>query len=84
MMMPPKGGRVGTDIFLLEPGIDQPISLVLKGPSHTGKTSWARSFGQNNYIFGHLDLNPITFRNDVHYNVIDDVTPHYIKFKYQK
>lgn len=38
----------------------------------------------DNYICGHMDFNTNTFRNDVIYNVIDDVVPHYLKLKHWK
>nr|AHB82047.1 replication-associated protein [Jatropha mosaic Lucknow virus]AIR77182.1 replicase protein [Jatropha leaf curl virus] len=57
----------------------RPISIVLEGDSRTGKTMWARSLGPHNYLCGHLDLSPRVYSNDVWYNVIDDVDPHYLK-----
>lgn len=65
-------------------GIYWATSLVLEGQSHTGKTAWARSLGTHNYICGHLDFNLVTFRNDVLYNMIDDVAPHYLRLKHWK
>nr|WBU87202.1 replicase [Papaya leaf curl virus] len=57
----------------------RPISIVIEGDSRTGKTMWARSLGPHNYLCGHLDLSPKVYSNDVWYNVIDDVDPHYLK-----
>ncbi|ACG69444.1 AC1 [Jatropha leaf curl virus] len=57
----------------------RPISIVLEGDSRIGKTMWARSLGPHNYLCGHLDLSPRVYSNDVWYNVIDDVDPHYLK-----
>nr|AGH27855.1 AC1 protein [Tomato yellow leaf curl virus] len=57
----------------------RPISIVIEGDSRTGKTMWARSLGQHNYLCGHLDLSPKVYSNDVWYKVIDDVDPHYLK-----
>nr|ATI96922.1 replication-associated protein [Tomato yellow leaf curl virus] len=57
----------------------RPISIVMEGDSRTGKTMWARSLGPHNYLCGHLDLSPKVYSNDVWYNVIDDVDPHYLK-----
>lgn len=67
---------------LLKQDIDRSINLVLEGLSRIGKAAWAWSLGQHNYICGHLDFNPVTFRNAVMYNVIDDVTPNYLKLKH--
>ncbi|XP_070049641.1 uncharacterized protein [Nicotiana tomentosiformis] len=53
---------------------DRPLSLILEGPSRTGKTAWARSLGVHNYISGHLDLNAKSYSNNVTYNVIDDIS----------
>nr|AEW67082.1 AC1 protein [Tomato yellow leaf curl virus] len=57
----------------------RPIGIVIEGDSRTGKTMWARSLGPHNYLCGHLDLSPKVYSNDVWYNVIDDVDPHYLK-----
>nr|AGH27783.1 AC1 protein [Tomato yellow leaf curl virus] len=57
----------------------RPISIVIEGDSRTGKTMWARSLGPHNYFCGHPDLSPKVYSNDVWYNVIDDVDPHYLK-----
>nr|AGH27831.1 AC1 protein [Tomato yellow leaf curl virus] len=56
-----------------------PISIVIEGDSRTGKTMWARTLGPHNYLCGHLDLSPKVYSNDVWYNAIDDVDPHYLK-----
>ncbi|XP_075091922.1 uncharacterized protein LOC142172058 [Nicotiana tabacum] len=53
---------------------DRPLSLILEGPSRTGKTAWARSLGVHNYIIGHLDFNAKSYSNYVTYNVIDDIS----------
>nr|UBJ26229.1 replication-associated protein [Giant panda feces-associated gemycircularvirus] len=42
----PLGGAHWTDVYLGE----RPKSLVLYGPSRTGKTSWARSLGRHAYF----------------------------------
>jgi len=63
---------------------DRPLSLILEGPSRTGKTAWARSLGVHNYISGHLDFNIKSYSNNVSYNVIDDVSPTYLKLKHWK
>nr|APX61403.1 AC1 [Tomato yellow leaf curl Thailand virus]APX61411.1 AC1 [Tomato yellow leaf curl Thailand virus] len=57
----------------------RPMSIVIEGDSRTGKTMWARSLGPHNYLCGHLDLSPKVYNNNVWYNVIDDVDPHYLK-----
>nr|UFP62935.1 AC1 [African cassava mosaic virus] len=53
----------------------RPNSIVIEGDSRTGKTIWARSFGPQNYLCGHLDLSPKVFRNDAWSNFIDNVRP---------
>lgn len=53
------------------------ISLILEGPSKTGKTLWARSLGPHNYYMGHMDLG--NHDDDAWYNVIDDINPHFLK-----
>ncbi|BAM36042.1 replication associated protein [Persimmon circular DNA virus] len=55
----------------------RPRSLILEGPSRTGKTCWARSLGPHNYYMGHLDM--ARHNDDAWYNVIDDVDPQYLK-----
>ncbi|ABM60793.1 replication protein [Boerhavia yellow spot virus] len=62
----------------------RPISLIVEGGSRVGKTMWARALGRHNYLSGHLDFNPRVYSNDVMYNVIDDVSPHYLKLKHWK
>nr|AYP31132.1 AC1 [Squash leaf curl virus] len=62
----------------------RPTSIIIEGGSRTGKTMWARSLGPHNYLSGHLDFNSRVFSNDVKYNVIDDVAPHYLKLKHWK
>ncbi|AAU29404.1 rep protein [Corchorus yellow vein virus - [Hoa Binh]] len=57
----------------------RPISIIIEGPSRTGKTLWARSLGPHNYLCGHLDLSPKVYSNNAWYNVIDDVDPHFLK-----
>ncbi|DBA06670.1 TPA_asm: Rep [Welwitschia mirabilis associated geminivirus A] len=56
----------------------RPKSLILEGPSRTGKTEWARSIGRHNYFCGHIDLGEY----DIHaqYNVIDDIQLRYCKY----
>ncbi|AMY16578.1 replication-associated protein [Triumfetta yellow mosaic virus] len=63
---------------------ERPISLIVEGDSRTGKTMWARALGRHNYLSGHLDFNSRVYSNQVEYNVIDDVTPHYLKLKHWK
>nr|AVM40970.1 Rep [Sida micrantha mosaic virus] len=62
----------------------RPISLIVEGDSRTGKTMWARALGPHNYLSGHLDFNSKVFSDEVEYNVIDDVAPHYLKLKHWK
>nr|ARV85669.1 replication associated protein [Rhynchosia golden mosaic Colombia virus] len=63
---------------------ERPISIIIEGDSRTGKTMWARALGRHNYLSGHLDFNSKVFSNDVEYNVIDDIAPHYLKLKHWK
>ncbi|CAA34111.2 40.2 kDa [Begomovirus bauri] len=63
---------------------DRPLSLIVEGDSRTGKTMWARALGPHNYLSGHLDFNGRVYSNEVEYNVIDDVAPHYLKLKHWK
>ncbi|AAF22210.1 replication initiation protein AC1 [Dicliptera yellow mottle virus] len=63
---------------------ERPISIIVEGDSRTGKTMWARSLGKHNYLSGHLDFNSRVYSNDVEYNVIDDVSPSYLKLKHWK
>nr|QFG39751.1 replication-associated protein [Pepper blistering leaf virus]QFG39763.1 replication-associated protein [Pepper blistering leaf virus] len=63
---------------------ERPISIIVEGDSRTGKTMWARALGPHNYLSGHLDFNSRVYSNEVEYNVIDDVTPQYLKLKHWK
>nr|CAD91703.1 replicase [Tomato mottle Taino virus] len=63
---------------------NRPMSIVIEGDSRTGKTMWARALGPHNYLSGHLDFNTRVYSNDVQYNVIDDIAPHYLKLKHWK
>ncbi|AEX10551.1 replication associated protein [Tomato dwarf leaf virus] len=63
---------------------ERPISIIIEGDSRTGKTMWARALGPHNYLSGHLDFNSKVYSNTVQYNVIDDVSPHYLKMKHWK
>ncbi|AEI91412.1 replication associated protein [Begomovirus abutilonbrazilense] len=62
----------------------RPISIIVEGDSRTGKTMWARALGPHNYLSGHLDFNSRVYSNQVEYNVIDDVSPQYLKLKHWK
>lgn len=57
----------------------RPKSVIIEGPSRTGKTCWARSLNPqaHNYYAGHIDL--AHHSDDAWYNVIDDVNPHFLK-----
>jgi len=48
-------------------------SLVLYGPSRTGKTSWARSLGKHIYCVGLVSGNECLKAPDVEYAVFDDI-----------
>ncbi|DBA06675.1 TPA_asm: Rep [Welwitschia mirabilis associated geminivirus B] len=56
----------------------RPNSLILEGPSRTGKTEWARSLGRHNYFCGHIDLGQ--YDQLAQYNVIDDIQLRYCKY----
>nr|UUV61255.1 C1 [Tomato mottle leaf curl virus] len=74
------------DYFGMDPAArpERPISLIIEGDSRTGKTMWARTLGPHNYFSGHLDFNPRVYSNEAEYNVIDDITPQYLKMKHWK
>nr|UUV61474.1 C1 [Tomato mottle leaf curl virus] len=63
---------------------ERPISIIVEGDSRTGKTMWARALGPHNYLSGHLDFNSGVYSNEAEYNVIDDITPQYLKMKHWK
>ncbi|AFQ93624.1 replication associated protein [Bean chlorosis virus] len=63
---------------------ERPLSIIVEGDSRTGKTMWARALGPHNYLSGHLDFNSKVYSDEVEYNVIDDVPPHYLKLKHWK
>nr|UUV61375.1 C1 [Tomato mottle leaf curl virus] len=63
---------------------ERPISIIIEGDSRTGKTMWARALGPHNYLSGHLYFNSRVYSNEADYNVIDDVTPQYLKMKHWK
>jgi hypothetical protein len=53
------------------PSRDRPKTLVLWGPSRTGKTSWARSLGNHTYLGNAWSVKMIKETSD--YIVIDDI-----------
>lgn len=53
------------------PKTDRPKTLVLIGPSRTGKTMWARSLGDHNYFNG--TWNWREFDENKSYTIFDDV-----------
>nr|AOT83387.1 replication-associated protein [Macroptilium bright mosaic virus] len=63
---------------------ERPLSIIIEGGSRSGKTMWARALGVHNYLSGHLDFNSRVYSNLAHYNVIDDIAPHYLKLKHWK
>ncbi|AQT01552.1 Rep [Sida golden yellow spot virus] len=63
---------------------ERPVSIIIEGDSRTGKTMWARSLGSHNYLSGHLDFNSRVYSNEAEYNVMDDITPQYLKLKHWK
>ncbi|KAJ1377220.1 hypothetical protein SESBI_49107 [Sesbania bispinosa] len=62
----------------------RPKSIIVEGHLRTGKTQWARSLGRHNYLCGHLDFNNKCYSNDIVYNIIDDISPNYLKMKHWK
>lgn len=48
-------------------------SLVLYGPSQTGKTTWARSLGKHIYVLGLVSGKICSEATDVDYAVFDDI-----------
>ena len=52
--------------------VDRPLSLVIWGPSRTGKTEWARSLGNHVFFSGMFDLSVL--RSEYDYVVFDDVS----------
>ncbi|XP_027171563.1 uncharacterized protein LOC113771147 [Coffea eugenioides] len=71
------------NIFLTYPRSDnrphRPMSIIIEGPSRTGKTCWARSLNPHahNYNAGHIDL--AHHCDNAWYNVLDDVNPRFLK-----
>ncbi|QIJ55591.1 replication-associated protein [Marmot associated genomovirus 1] len=73
------GGDVdGRDEWLAQSGIghgDRPKSLIMYGPSRTGKTTWARSLGNHLYFERILSAKvAIQGVENVEYAVFDDVS----------
>lgn len=68
----------GREAWLLQSGIGgervgRVKSLVLYGPSQTGKTTWARSLGIHGYCVGLLSGAELSRAPDVEYMVFDDI-----------
>lgn len=53
------------------PNKDRPKTLVVWGPSRTGKTNWARSLGNHSYLGYTWNVKKVNEASD--YIVIDDV-----------
>ena len=55
------------------------MSIIIEGPSRTGKTCWVRSLNPqaHNYNAGHIDL--AHHCDNAWYNVLDDVNPRFLK-----
>lgn len=60
---------------------DRPKSIILWGPSRTGKTAWARSLGSHMYFNGMFDLS--MWDDAAEYAVFDDF-PEWEKWRYYK
>lgn len=71
-----------TNIRPTDSRLDAPMSLILEGPTRTGKTCWARSLGSHNYYAGDMDLRH--HNDNALYNVIDNVSPKYLEGKHWK
>lgn len=56
-----------------ESGIGRPKSLVLWGPTRTGKTVWARSLGEHIYCVGLVSGSECMKAEEVEYAVFDDI-----------
>jgi len=56
----------------------RPQSLILCGPSRTGKTEWARSLGRHTYWYGQINID--TWLDEMEYLVLDDFNPDITKF----
>jgi len=73
------GQSDGRDDWVLQSGIDaersgaRRKSLVLYGPSQTGKTTWARSLGKHIYCVGLVSGDELLKAGDVEYAVFDDM-----------
>ncbi|KAF5206242.1 Replication-associated protein [Thalictrum thalictroides] len=50
---------------------DRSVTLIIEGPTRTGKTAWARSLGLHNYFCGGVDWS--NYNNLALYNVFDDI-----------
>lgn len=50
---------------------DRPLTLIIEGPTKTGKTAWARSMGLHNYFCGGVDFS--VWNKFAIYTVIDDI-----------
>lgn len=59
------------DHSLLLTGIERPKSLVLIGPSRTGKTEWARSIGRHMYFNNYFNLD--LWDDEAAYAIFDDM-----------
>ena len=60
---------------------DRPKSVILYGPSRTGKTAWARSIGPHMYFNGMFDLSQ--WNDAAEYAIFDDF-PEWDKWRYYK
>lgn len=70
----------GRGMWLSQSGIGSPHvpgrrmkSLILYGPTRTGKTSWARSLGSHIYVIGLVSGKSCSAASDVDYAVFDDI-----------
>ena len=56
--------------------VDRPKTLILCGPSRTGKTEWARSLGRHMYFNGQFNLDD--WDDDAQYIILDDMNIKYV------
>lgn len=59
------------DCYLKLKTVDRPLSLILIGPSRTGKTEWARSLGRHMYFCNYFNLE--LWDDQAEYAVFDDM-----------
>jgi len=61
---------------------ERPNSLILVGPSRTGKTQWARSLSTHWYMNGYFMLD--LFNTEADYGIFDDLNPEHLARNYKQ